>query len=246
MADQRESSFMFSLKGLLDVEKQRVQQEEARNLRQAELDRARTRERERFALEMMEKKRLAELELTRLEQQRQREEATRIEALRLATLERARIESEGRAQLEVLEQQQDHERKLCAIRESARKKRASQLAIAGFALAALTSVGFSGLYFGKLRPEAEHLSRAYDDLVAAERNRAEETEKLLARADGRNDDLRRELHVARNRIDALESRPVAPAPGEKPTLGPREPVPPRVPPRGGCKDDGDPLDPCFK
>lgn len=246
MADQRESSFLFSLKGLLDVEKQRVREEDARTARQAELERARTRERERFAREMMEKKRLAELELARLEEQRQREEATRIEALRLATLERARVESEARAQLEILEKQQEHERKLCAIRESARKKGASHLALIGFALALLSSVGFGALYFGKLRPESQRLSDAYADLVTAERTRAEETEKLLDRADKRNDALTRELHVARNRIDALEWRPSAPANDKGSSKLKTPTLLPKAPPRGGCKDDGDPLDPCFR
>jgi colicin import membrane protein len=207
MAEQRPSSFLFSLRGLLEREQEA---EQARRIRQAELDRARTRERERFAREMVEKKRLAELEVLRLELERKREEAARLEALRLATLERARVESEARAQLEILEKQQEHERKLCAIREAARAKGQRQLAIVGFVLAGVTTLGALGTYFGKLRPEAQRLSIAYDDLVAAERTRAEETAKLLERADKRNDALTRELHVARNRIDALEKRPPPP------------------------------------
>jgi hypothetical protein len=207
MGAQRGSSFLFSLRGLLDGEKERVQAEEAQKLQQAERVRQRTRERERFAREMLEKKRQAEAEIQRLEQQRQRDDAARVEAMRLATLERARLEAESRAQLEILETQQEHERKLCAIREASRQKGSTQLAIAGFALAGLVSIGFSGLYFGKLRPESQRLSSAYDDLVSAERTRAIETEKLLARADKRNDDLHKELRAARRRIEALEARP---------------------------------------
>lgn len=203
MAEQRQSSFLFSLKNWLELEKQRAQAEQ---LQQLEGHRRRTRERERFASEMLEKKRLAEMELLRLERQRRDDDAARSAALQLATLEKARIESEARAELEVLEKQQAHERKLAAIREESRTKGAMQLAIAGCAFAVLVCLGFSGLYFGKLRPESQRLSSAYDDLVSAERLRAEETGKLLARADKRADDLDRELRNARRRIRQLEQK----------------------------------------
>jgi colicin import membrane protein len=203
MAEQRPSSFLFSLENWLELERERAQAEQ---LAQMEGHRQRTRERERFAHEMLEKKRLAEMELLRLERQRQRDDAARRAAHELATLEKARIESEARARLEVLEKQQEHERKLASIREESRQKSAIQLAIAGFSLAIVVSLAFAALYFGKLRPESQRLSGAYDDLVSAERTRAEETGKLLARADKRADDLDRELQRARRRIRQLEAK----------------------------------------
>jgi colicin import membrane protein len=203
MAEQRESSFLFSLKNMLELEKQRSQAEQ---LAQMESHRQRTRERELFAREMLEKKRVAEMELLRLAQQQRQETAARIETLRLATLEKARIESEARARLEVLEKQQDHERKLYAIREASRQKGAMQLAIVGLSLAVLCTLGFTVLYFGKLRPESQRLEGAYDDLVTAQRTRAEETAKLLARADKRADDLDRDLRRARRNLRELAAR----------------------------------------
>lgn len=202
MAEQRESSFLFSLKNMLELEKQRTQ---ADQLAQMEGHRQRTRERELFAREMLERKRVAEMELVRLVQQRRHEAAARIEAMQLATLEKARIESEARARLEVLEKQQEHERKLYAIREESRQKGAVQLAIVGVSIAVLVTLGFTGLYFGKLRPESQRLEGAYDVLVTAQRTRAEETAKLLARADKRGDELDKELRRARRTIRHLEA-----------------------------------------
>jgi hypothetical protein len=193
MAAQRESSFLFSLKNWASQERLHAEAMERR-----------TWERQRFAREMLEKKQAAEQELARLEREWQRDVAARDEALRLATLEKERVVAEAHARLEVLERQQAHERKLLAIREESRQRGTVQLAMAGFSLAAVVLLASGALYFGKLRPESERLSGAYDELVTAERTRARETARLLARADKRADDLDRELRRARKRIGELE------------------------------------------
>jgi hypothetical protein len=125
--------------------------------------------------------------------------------MQLATLEKARIETEARARLEVLEKQQEHERRLYAIRDRSRQKGAVQLAIVGVSFSVLVTLGFTGLYFGKLRPESQRLEGAYDVLVTAQRTRAEDTAKLLARADKRADELDRDLRRARRTIRELEA-----------------------------------------
>jgi colicin import membrane protein len=183
---------MFSVRGLGERERGR------------ELDAALKRERERVAREADERKRLLMVEIARLEELRRREDDMRLEALRESAVERARLEAETRARLEVIEREQEHERKMLAIREQSASRRARHLVLAGFALAALCAVTSLGFYFGKVRPEAQRLQAAYDELVTAERNRGEQAIKMLERTEKRRAETQAALDAARLRIEKLE------------------------------------------
>lgn len=249
MAHGRDDSMLFSLRGLLDLEKERLERESAERRRQEEVAQALERERERIRREAEDRKRSSMIEAARLAEQRRREEEARLEALKQAAVECARVEAESRARAELTDKVHEHERALTLLKEEARRTRARHLSAAGFALFAISLVTSTTLYFAKLRPEAQRLHAAFDELVSAEHNRAEETKRLLERAERRRSELESELETAKKRIDTLESEKTTPA-SDTPARGGT--VPAATKPgasRAGntpCVDDGDPMNPCLK
>jgi colicin import membrane protein len=205
VAHVRDDFMVFSLKGLLDLEKQRADRESNERRRQEEIAEALEQERARIIREAEERRRHAMVEAARLEEQRRREQDARLEALKQAAVERARIEAEGRARLELIEKQQAHERKMALLLEETKSRRAKHLTTTGFVLFAISTVAALALYFGKLRPEAARLGAAYDQLVAAEHNRADEAQRMLERAEKRRGDLESDLAHANRRIIELEN-----------------------------------------
>lgn len=186
MAVQRESSILFSLKALADLER-------ARTLDAAlEAEHAATR-REHHRAELAE----ALLE---------RETDQRLEAMKLALVERMRLEAEAEARLELSEQQREHERRLLEIREQVWRQRQRQLGVSALASLALACVLGAAVYFGKLRPEAERREARYDALVAAERARGEATRQMLERADARRRAMSEELAQTKQKLEATERR----------------------------------------
>lgn len=202
MAEQRRASILFSLEGLMEVERHRIEAEAAARRRGLEEAR-RARQ---------------ELELARIAARARREEEARFEALRRWLVERVRLEADAHARLELFAQQRQHELRLETIRTDAARARRRQLAFAGLALAGTALAMAIGFYFGKLRPEARRLQLAYDQLVWAERQRAETTEGLLDRAERRREAaeaelarVERELEAARRaaQSDSTRSAPCA-------------------------------------
>src|SRR5688572_30619093 len=115
MSEQKESSVLFSLKELMNLEEDRIRSEEAdKAAAAAAAEKARV-EAERAARMAEEQRIQAEQERRRLDDQRSREEAARLEAIRVGELEKARVEAEQRARLEAMAAQQHHERSLAAI-----------------------------------------------------------------------------------------------------------------------------------
>lgn len=123
MAEQKESSVLFSLKELMNLEEDRIKQEEDQK-RRAEEEAARVRaEAERRVREEEEARIRADQERRRGEEQRVREETARLEAIRHAEVEKARVEAENQARIEQLRHQQEHERHLVALTQDKSKKR---------------------------------------------------------------------------------------------------------------------------
>ncbi len=90
MAEQKESSVLFSLKELMNLEQDRIAQETAHQQRQARDARER-REAEERAQREAEERRLREAEdARRADEQRKREDTARIEAIKHAEIERAK------------------------------------------------------------------------------------------------------------------------------------------------------------
>src|SRR5262245_41270337 len=132
MPEQKESSVLFSLKELMNLEEDRIKTEEAEKAAQAAAAEKARLDAERQAREAEEARIRAEEERRRTEEQRSREEAARLEAIRVAEIEKARVEAEQRARLEAMAAQQQHERSLAAIHgdESKHKLRKTLIAVA--------------------------------------------------------------------------------------------------------------------
>src|SRR6185369_5046386 len=152
MDELRESSLLFSLEGLMETERERVQREarEAQKRREDELTRvAEAAERRRVAAQQ---ERQSRERRALMEQERERMEHERLEALRLATVERARIETESGLRLVEAERSRQHDLALAQIREAqglARYRLLSWLS-SGALLAAIASALVA--YFGWLEP----------------------------------------------------------------------------------------------
>ena len=123
MAEQKESSVLFSLKELMNLEEDRIRQEEDQK-RRAEEEAARARaDAERRAREEEEARIRASEDKRRAEEQRSREEAARLEAIRHGEVEKARLDAENAARLEQMRHQQEHERQLAVVNQDKSKKR---------------------------------------------------------------------------------------------------------------------------
>lgn len=123
MAEQKESSVLFSLKELMNLEEDRIRQEEDAKRKAEEAAAAARAAEERRAREEEEARIRASEEKRRTEEQRVREEAARLEAIRHAEVEKARLDAENQARIEQLRHQQEHERQLAMVTHDKSKKR---------------------------------------------------------------------------------------------------------------------------
>lgn len=166
MASVQESSVLVSLNHLMQLEQQRLREEDtARDAAIEAARRARLDEEQRIHAEQEARLR-AEEARRRAEDTARREESARHEALRLASVEKARIEGEQRARLAILEQEQRHERELLTLGQDAQKRRLQRTLILGGALAFALLGGGAGLYFGKIQPESAQARQAQLDQIA--------------------------------------------------------------------------------
>ena len=141
MAEQKESSVLFSLKELMNLEEDRIRQEEDDRQRKADAEMQARLDAERRTREAEEARLRDEEGRKRADEQRTREEQARLEAMRQAEVERARVEAENAARMQAMQAQQEHERQLTHIKESQGKKKATY--IAG-GIGALLLVGLIG------------------------------------------------------------------------------------------------------
>jgi len=177
--EPKESSVLFSLTELMNLEEDRVRQESVDRQRHAEAQLKAQEDAQRRAREEQEALVRAEEERKHQEALRQREEAAHIEGVRAAEIERQRIEAERKAQLEAMAKQQDHARQLEIIRQDEGKKklRNSLIGVAAFTFLAIGS-GL-GFYFGKVVPERVANENAAQKL-AEEKVITEEKAKAIA------------------------------------------------------------------
>ncbi len=123
MAEQKESSVLFSLKELMNLEEDRIRQEEDTKRKAEEAAAAARAAEERRVREEEEARLRAAEDKRRAEEQRTREEAARLEAIRHAEVEKARLDAENAARIEQLRHQQEHERQLALVTQDKSKKR---------------------------------------------------------------------------------------------------------------------------
>jgi len=154
MAEQKESSVLFSLKELMNLEEDRIKTEDDEKKRRAEADVQARVEAERRARDQEAQRLQAEEDRRRSEEQRTKEEAARLEAIRHGEIEKARVEAEQRARMEAMSKQQEHERHLSTLHHDEHKKKLQRMVTFSVAGAAILLFGGLGLYFGKIEPEA--------------------------------------------------------------------------------------------
>ena len=180
MAEQKESSVLFSLKELMNLEEDRIKprgrrEEAASGGRSAGPGRGRaSRARPRGSSASQ-----AEEERRRSEEQRKKEEAARLEAIRHGEIEKARVEAEQRARMEAMSKQQEHERHLSTLQHDEHKKKLQRMVTFSIAGAAILLIGGLGLYFGKIKPRSEARDAAR---VRRSWQQAEEAEAVAAPA----------------------------------------------------------------
>lgn len=151
MPEQKESSVLFSLKELMNLEEDRIKQEEDTK-RRAEEEAARVRaEAERRAREEEEARLRAIDDKRRAEEQRTREESARLEAIRHGEVEKARVEAENHARMEQMRHQQEHERQLAMVTQDKSKKRLVLIAVSIGVVALGGLIGAAVFISGQLK-----------------------------------------------------------------------------------------------
>lgn len=190
MSEQKESSVLFSLKELMNLEEDRIKQEETARQRQADAANQARLDAERRAREAEEARLSAEEERRRTEEQRTREEAARLEAIRHAEIEKARLDAENAARTEQLKHQQEHERQIKALNQDKHKKRLTQIATGAGILLLVAVVG--GVYAYKTTSDAAEAQR-----IAAAQALQEKQDQV--------DKLMRQYKEQQDQVASLES-----------------------------------------
>jgi len=224
MAEQKESSVLFSLKELMNLEEDRIKQEDEEKRRRADADVQARVDAERRAREQELARLNAEEERKLRDEQRKKEDAARLEAIRHAEVEKARVEAEQRARMESLSKQQEHERALSSLKHDEHKKKLQRMVMLSIGGAVLLLVAVLGIYLGKIKPETEAREAAAQ---AAYLQQADEAKKLQhqleeqsqkvndlvaklssAQDQKQRDDLRNQLQDEQNKRDSLIKRNV--------------------------------------
>lgn len=183
MAEQKESSVLFSLKELMSLEEDRIKQEEDDRRRKEEAEQQARLDAERRAREAEEARMRGEEERRRQEEQRLREEQARVDAIRQAEIEKARHEAEQQARLRAMQQQQDHERQLVALSQDKQKKNLTYIAVGIGAVLVFGGVG-GGYAFYSHAKEQERIQALKDEEI---RQKEEQLNKLMADLKAQND-----------------------------------------------------------
>jgi colicin import membrane protein len=247
---EKESSVMFSLKELMELENHRVEEEN-----QAELEERQAQHRARMEAELRmqaanEARRKAQDDRRRAEEASAREEAARHEAMRVAAVERARMEALDGARLGAMALDHQHQRDIAALRADKEKRTLRRLTIGGAIVSIGLLAGGLGYYLGVVQPNAqraEQQARAEVDRANAEleKQRADKAAK-----DKYIEELEQQRKEAvdeneRLRLDQLLRKERGFEPPKPPT-GPIPTIKPPPPPPGPELDDNDPLNPNLK
>lgn len=202
MAEQKESSVLFSLKELMGLEEDRIREEEAQKEAAAKAAHEAKLAAERAAREAEEARIRAEEEERQREERRLKEEAARLEAIRHAEIEKARAEAEHNARLASVAAQQQHEAAMAALNQDRHKKRLQIMVgvIAGILLIG----GVTGVVLYQ-QSKAENERRAA--IEAQSRKEAEEKLERLQRefdlASKKEAELQRNLASAKDEAEKI-------------------------------------------
>jgi colicin import membrane protein len=242
MDELRESSLLFSLEGLLETERERVDREarEAERRREEELARvAEMAERRRLAVQQ---EREARERRQTLERERERLEHERGEALKRAAVERARLEAEGQLRLLEAEHQRQHELKLLALREDARASRYRALTWLSGAGCVVGIIGSFVAHFAVIAPAHARAEQELRAMVRSTQDRALASERALEAERRKNQELARAASRSVTTASPADAVDRAPAAQPSPRPGQREVKTTSAP----CVDNADPLNPCLR
>jgi colicin import membrane protein len=172
MAEQKESSVLFSLKELMNLEENRIKEEEQEKDRRARAE-AERRAREDAERRAAEERRLREEEeVRRAEDLRKKEESTRLDAIRMGEIEKAKAEAEHQARMQALAAHQAHEQHIAALASDSTKKR---LKLIVGVVSGVLVVG--GIVTAVLVNKANQEQAKRDAIALAERQRVETAQK---------------------------------------------------------------------
>ena len=200
MSEQKESSVLFSLKELMNLEEDRIRGEEAEKAAStAAAEKARG-DAERAARDAEEARIRAEEERRRMDELRSREEAARHEAIRQAEIEKARADAENKARLEAMNAQQQHERNLAAINQDESKKKLRNLLVGGGVAAALI-LGVTGFMFYKSSQETQAREQAQAAKARQDEDDLRKLKATLEEQQHKTDSLMSQLANAKDDAD---------------------------------------------
>ena len=152
MSEQKESSVLFNLKELMNLEEDRIQSEEEAQQQAQEEARARAEAEERRKRAEEEARIQAEADARAAEERAVREEAERKQRANEEAALRVRLEAEAKARAEEHQRLLEHEQQLAKHKASA-KKGVHPGIILG--LVGVLLVGALGSYFGVVKPGME-------------------------------------------------------------------------------------------
>lgn len=209
MAAPQDTSVLFSLNQIMSAHESRLREEQEAIAQRAEAERrAREESARREAEELAARAREEAEEKAREEAQRRAEEA-RLEAMRCAAVERARIEAETQARIAMMQKAAEHERALEAMRVDAEKKRLERRVMSSLAAAvAVIGIG-TGVYFGKVKPEAEAALLEQSARIAAAQEEADKMRAKVEANDRRIKQAEKDVSDAEAKLGAEIPKPTA-------------------------------------
>jgi colicin import membrane protein len=237
MSEQKESSVLFSLKELMNLEEDRIKQEETVRQRQEQAEVQAKLDADRRAREEEQARLQADEDRRRSEEQRTREEAARVAAIHQAEIEKARLAAESASRIEQLRHVQEHEIQIKALSQDKHKKRLTLIAGSAGALLLIALVG-GGLFF-KSQSDQQAVEKARNSAELAEQqakidklmqdlkdeqDRMSQAELAVnnAKDDAARADAQRKLAEAKNQAAATKQQITnvqqhsGPAPAKKP------------------------------
>jgi colicin import membrane protein len=206
MAEQKESSVLFSLKELMNLEEDRIRQEDDEKKRRAEADAQARLEAERHARDQEQARLQVEEERRHGEEQRKKEAAARLEAIRHAEIEKARMEAEQRGKMEAMTQQQAHQLQMSTLQHDEHKKKLQRMVTFSVGGGTILLIGSLLLYFGKIKPDAEAREAATRAALVQQAEEAKKLQAQLTEQSQRVNDLMGQLEAAQDEKTRAELR----------------------------------------
>lgn len=209
MAEQKESSVLFSLKELMSLEENRIREEEDAKQKAAAAEIQAKADAERRAREEEEARLRAEEERRRQEDMRRKMEEAQVEAAKAAEIEKRKLEEQHRLQMEAMARQQAHEKEIHVI-QSQKRKGLHPGVMAGIGVALLGLI-VAIVFFVAIKPASEAkeaIKKAQTFAAADEPTQWDEADRMLAVArdkDPTNKDIQPVADKIKSKRDKLKA-----------------------------------------